>query len=83
MTTLKDNQAAREEMRELQRMTNRLCSLILTSDYPEIDITLERAGLRSRCEEMFPDSMALYDMIYESRFDRLIEQFRDEENDAE
>ena len=69
----------REGMRELQRMSHHICALILSSDYPEIDILLERQQMRARAEELFPDRMDLYDMIYESRYDRLLEQFRNEE----
>ena len=64
----------REGMRELQRMSHMICSLIL-SDYPEVDILIQRQKMRERCEELFPDRMDLYEMIYESRFDRLMEQF--------
>ncbi len=53
-----------------------MCSLILISDYPEIDIEIEESKVRERCEEWYPDSMVLYEMIYESRFNRLREQFR-------
>jgi len=74
-----DGSAGREGMRELQRMSHRICTLIFTEDYAEIDIMLERQAARRRAEELFPDGMELYDMIYESRFDRLIEQFRNEE----
>ncbi|KKL76801.1 hypothetical protein LCGC14_2041260 [marine sediment metagenome] len=70
-------QRKREKMRELQRMADRVCSLILISDYPEIDIEIERSKVRERCEELYPDRMDLYEMIYESRFDRLWEQFRE------
>jgi hypothetical protein len=35
-------QRKRERMRELQRMADHVCSLILISDYPEIDIEIER-----------------------------------------
>ncbi len=67
----------RERMRELQRMADRVCVLILCSDYPEIDIEIERSKVRERCEELFPDRTDLYEMIYESRFKRLWEQFRE------
>ena len=63
-------------MREFQRMADHVCSLILLSDYPEIDIEIEKSKVRERCEELYPDSMDLYEMIYESRFNRLQEQFR-------
>ncbi len=70
-------QRKRERMRELQRMADHVCSLILISDYPEIDIEIEKSKVRERCEELYPDSMDLYEMIYESRFNRLREQFRE------
>ncbi len=64
-------------MREFQRMADRVCSLIVGSDYPRIDIEIEKARVRDRCEELYPDRMDLYDMIYESRFERLWYQFRE------
>lgn len=73
-----DETVSRQAMRELQRMVHRVCALILNCDYPEIDIVIERDKVRHRCEELFPDRMDLYEMIYESRFDRLMEQFRED-----
>lgn len=67
---------AREKMVEIQREADRICSLIVASDYPEIDIELMKAALRDKVEEYFPDRGYLFDMIYESRFRRLCEQFR-------
>ncbi len=69
-------QRRRERMREFQRMADHVCSLILISDYPEIDIEIEKSKVRERCEELYPDRMDLYERIYESRFNRLREQFR-------
>ena len=68
----------REQMRELQRMADRVCTLILSSDLPAIDIEIEKNKVRERCLELYPDREELYEMIYESRFQRLWEQFRDE-----
>ena len=70
-------QRKREKMRELQRMADHVCSLILISDYPEIDIVIEKSKVRERCEELYPDRMDLYEMIDESRVDMLWEQFRE------
>jgi hypothetical protein len=67
---------ARQKMEKLRRAADRVCSLILISDYPEIDIEIERARVRELAEQLFPDRMELYEMIYESRFRRLWEQFR-------
>ena len=65
-------------MREFQRMADRVCVLILSSDLPAIDIEIEKNKVRERCVELYPDREWLFDMIYESRFDRLWEQFRGE-----
>ncbi len=67
---------ARQKMARLKRAVDRVCSLILISDYPEIDIEIEIGKVRQLAEELFPDRMDLYEMIYESRFRRLWEQFR-------
>lgn len=67
----------RKKMRELQRMADHVCMLIVGSDYPEVDIEIEKAKVRDKCEELYPDKMDLYEMIYESRFNRLWYQFRE------
>lgn len=67
------------DLRRLTRTAERICQLIVASDYPLIDIQIERSNLREQAEQLCPDRMDIYDRIYESRFDRLIEQFRQEE----
>lgn len=62
---------------ELKRAAERICTLILTADYPDIDIQIEKANLKRRVREVFPDKVRVYEMIYESRFRRLWEQWRD------
>ena len=62
-------------MRRLQRMADRVCSLILMKDYPTVDILIEMRKVRRFAEMLYPDRMYLYDMIYEARFRRLWEQF--------
>ena len=64
----------RERMREVQRMADRVCVLILSSELAAIEI--EKSKVRQRCLELYPDQEDLYEMIYESRFQRLSEQFR-------
>ena len=66
----------RETMRDLQRMADRVCVLILSSDLPAIDIEIEKNKVRERCLDLYPDREELYEMIYESRFQRLWDQFR-------
>lgn len=72
--------SSHEKMAYLQRRADRVCVLILRTDYPDVDIAIARANLRQLAEGLFPDRLDLYDMIYESRFDRLVEQFRNEQD---
>lgn len=55
---------------------DKLCFLIVSTDCPERDINIERLFLRTETARIFPEKLHLYDMIYESRFRRLIAQFR-------
>ena len=51
----------RESMRELQRMADRVCVLILSSDLPAIDIAIERNKVCERCLERMALSMSVTD----------------------
>jgi hypothetical protein len=60
----------------LQRKADRLSSLIVASDYPDVDIDVEIAALRRWCRTHLPDRLELFELVYVSRFTRLREQFR-------
>lgn len=62
--------------RKFQRRVDRLCFLIVATDYPRRDIEIERLFLRTEAARLFPEKFHLYDMLYESRFRRLWNQFR-------
>ena len=62
--------------RNFQRRIDRLCFLIVASNCTEREIDIERLHLRVQAHRLFPAKMPLYDLIYESRFRRLREQFR-------
>jgi hypothetical protein len=64
------------EYREFQRRADYICLLILSSDLPEVDIEIEKNKLRAEVEDQWPEQLRLYEMIYESRFDRLWKQWR-------
>ena len=66
-----------EKLAAFQRKADRIAFLIVASDYERVDVEIEKAELREECARLFPDKLELYDMIYESRFQRLLEQFRD------
>jgi hypothetical protein len=67
---------AEEAGRALQRMADRVASMILTSSYSDLDCALAERELRMECLRLCPDRMELYDLIYTARFRRLREQFR-------
>jgi hypothetical protein len=67
----------RETMRDLQRGANRICEHILDAGYPLVDVQIEREALREECARLFPERLWLFDLVYESRFERLIQQWRD------
>jgi hypothetical protein len=62
--------------RKFQRDVERICWLILCPDCPDELINNQRLALRTDVARYFPEKMALYDLIYESRFRRLWKQFR-------
>ena len=42
-------------MREVRRMADRVCTLILSSDLPAIDIEIEKGKVREGCLALYPD----------------------------
>ena len=62
--------------RVLQRMADRVASMILTSTYSDLECALAERELRMECLRLCPDRMQLYDWVYTARFQRLREQFR-------
>ncbi len=69
-----------EKILEIKRSADKIAFLIVSTDYPEIDIEIEKEKFRERINELFPDKAHLYGLIYEPRFRRLEEQFRRENN---
>lgn len=65
------------KVREIGTLADRIAFLIVGSDYPMIDIEIEKQKLREKISQLFPDRIDLYDLIYEPRFRRLREQFRE------
>lgn len=61
---------------EIKDFADRISFLIVNTDYPGLDIEVEKKKLREKTERLFPDKIHLYDLIYETRFKRLHEQFR-------
>ena len=64
--------------RELQRRADRIASLIVASDWPGIDVVIQIRKLKQFVERRMPGRTGLFEIIYESRFKRLWQQFRAE-----
>ena len=62
--------------RRFQRRVDRLSFLIVASNLSEREIDIERLFLRTEAARLFPERYRFYEMLYESRFQRLIDQFR-------
>ncbi|MDA2916975.1 hypothetical protein MYX64_09075 [Nitrospinae bacterium AH_259_B05_G02_I21] len=65
-------------LRRLQAIVREVSLLILDPDFPAVDVAIARQDAREEALRLFPDKADLWEMIYESRFDRLIAQFRPE-----
>lgn len=65
------------EYSEFQRRTDKLCSMIVSNEFPADEVERERLNLRLEAFQVLADRIELYDMVYESRFTRLWEQFRE------
>jgi hypothetical protein len=61
---------------DLKRQADRICFLIVASDYPDVDIDIEIRNLGRWCEMHLPQRRDLFEIIYVNRFQRLREQFR-------
>lgn len=60
----------------LQRMAERVASMIVTSSYSDVDCAIAERELRMECLRLCPDRMELFDLVFTARFRRLREQFR-------
>jgi hypothetical protein len=74
-------EATEQAYRAFQRKVDRVCTLILF-ERPEWEIERARRELRSEAERLFPGKAQLYEIIYESRFCRLWNQFREQAGDS-
>jgi len=62
---------------EIKNLSDRIAFLIVSTDYPMIDIEIEKIKFREKISELLPEKAYLYELIYAPRFRRLEGQFRD------
>lgn len=68
-----------DKIQRIARFADRISSLIVASDYPKIDIEIQKRKLKELCKKLFPEKAYLYELLYESRFRRLWKQFREQQ----
>ena len=66
-----------DTIRALQAQANRICELIVGGEAAPVDIEIQQAALRDAVLRVFPEKGSLYQLLYESRFRRLWQQFRE------
>ncbi|MBI3312882.1 MAG: hypothetical protein HYZ83_01415 [Candidatus Omnitrophica bacterium] len=71
-----ESEDERKKAKEIQDDAQLICQMILDENCPPVDIEIAKDQLKAKVENFFPDKIEVYRMIYESRFNRLWEQFR-------
>lgn len=64
-----------EKITTLKKLVDRTCEDIESGDLTEEKARQAVAETRKEAEQLIPDDMDKYDMIYGARFERLIEQY--------
>lgn len=65
-----------DTVRALQAQADRICAMIVSEEAHPVDIEIQQITLREAVSRAFPEKAALYQLLYESRFRRLWQQFR-------
>ncbi|MBI4971969.1 MAG: hypothetical protein HZC17_09095 [Candidatus Omnitrophica bacterium] len=76
LKNLVDSIEEQETLERLQLKADRISSEILDQSYSVVDIEIHIESLRDEFRDNFPEKSDLFSMIYEARFRRLWEQFR-------
>jgi hypothetical protein len=66
----------KEFAESLRREADRIVNLILHSELAWIDIQIEVARLKNLVCDCSPDDLELFEIVYESRFQRIWDQWR-------
>jgi hypothetical protein len=66
----------RERLSDFQRRADLVSSMVLDDDLPWVDVAIAIERLRDLAEEWVPGRGDFFQMVYESRFERLRQQFR-------
>ncbi len=79
---MKPDAKRRVDLDALAREADRIVNLILHTSLPRVDIRIEIENFREACLRRYPDGAELFDMVYASRFRRILEQWGKDRPDA-
>lgn len=71
-----ESEEERKKAKEIKDDAQNICQMILDDNCLEVDIEIAKKKLKKKVETLFPNKMTVYEMIYEARFNRLWDQFR-------
>ena len=66
-----------EPAERLKIEADKISCMILHTDLPWVDIAIQIENLREMCREIDPEHLELFSQVYESRFERLWNQWRE------
>jgi len=72
-----EKEKQKKKLNKLKFSVDKICRMILSKECKDIDIKIEISKFRKEFLSTFPKKENLYNMIYESRFKRLWQQFRE------
>ena len=61
---------------QIKKAQDEIVFHIISNEYAQIDIEIEKEKFKELITKLFPDKSHLYELIFEPRFKRLWEQFR-------
>lgn len=64
-----------EKIKKLKKIVDEACEKIKSGELTLGEVNKEAALVRLKAESLIPDDMEKYDLIYGSRFKRLIQQY--------
>ncbi|MCK4463636.1 MAG: hypothetical protein KAU58_04930 [Candidatus Omnitrophica bacterium] len=66
-----------EKLSEIKKAQDKIAFFIINTDYEKVDIEIEKEKFKNLIKRLFPGKIHLYELIYEPRFNRLWDQFRE------
>ena len=72
-----ESEDERNKAREIAQDADHICRMIIDGTSLKVDIEIVQGKLRDKVRDFFPAGVKTYEMIYEARFKRLWDQFRE------